>query len=394
MRIAVICLFMLSIQGIQAQNPPIDTIINTIKKHFAPDKRVAVFDVKIKNATPKATVVLEGETNLPDAKALLLEQLEKAGYKAVDEIRMLPDSTVGLSHFAIVNLSACNIRTQPKHAAELATQSTLGTSLRVLKREKDWYLVQTPDNYLGWLDDGGMQRMDEYAFRQWQLADKVVYLPDFGFAYEEPRTDAPVISDLLAGNILLNLGREGDFVKVGFADERTGFVPSSSVMDYQQWLNSRRPTVENILHTAQTFMGRPYLWGGTSGKGVDCSGFTKTVFYLNGLLLPRDASQQVFTGMEIQTDSTLANLLPGDLLFFGRRATEGQPEKVTHVAIYMGDGKIIHASGIVKIESLRREDLHFAEERLYTFLHARRLLETPGKYKVYWLKDVEWYKPE
>ena len=111
---------------------------------------------------------------------------------------------------------------------------------------------------------------------------------------------------------------------------------------------------------------------------MDCSGFTKTVYYLNGLMLPRDASQQVHVGIEVETDPSLKNLQPGDFLFFGRKATSSAKEKITHVAIYLGDGKMIHSSERVRIQSLKRGDEDFAENRLNTLVRAKRLLENIG----------------
>ena len=234
--------------------------------------------------------------------------------------------------------------------------------------------------------------MTEAEYRQWQQAEKVAYLPDQGFSLAAPATGAQRVSDLLAGNILLYQGSEGGFSKLQYPDGRAAYVPDEDVMNYELWLASRDPSAEKIIETAFRFMGRPYLWGGTSGKGVDCSGFTKTVFYLNGLLLPRDASQQVHVGVPVETDTTLAGLQPGDLLFFGRKATEDKPEKITHVAIYLGEGKIIHSSGIVKVESLRRADPDFTEYRLNSFVRARRMLQDPGQNGVPPLKEVPQYK--
>lgn len=375
-----------AITGLGAQSPA-DSLIALTRARFAPDKRTAHFDIQASDAQGQAWL-LEGETNLPEAKKHLLEAFDKSHLPYTDRIKVLPEAG-GLqgNYWAVVPLSACNIRSQARHAAELATQATLGAPLRVLKREGSWFWVQTPDGYLGWVDEGGLCLMDKTRFDAWQKADKVVYLPEMGFARSTPNATGAVVSDLLAGNILINLGKKGKYIKTGFPDGRTAFVPAKELMDANEWLRQRQPNADNIIHTARHFMGRPYLWGGTSGKGVDCSGFTKSVFFMNGLMLPRDASQQVHTGTEIPTDSTLANLLPGDLLFFGKAATASTPEKVTHVALYLGEGLIIHASGAVKIESLRRGQPQFAEDRLRTFLRARRLLDAPGRNGVIWLKD-------
>ena len=107
-----------------------------------------------------------------------------------------------------------------------------------------------------------------------------------------------------------------------------------------------------IIETAKTFLGVPYLWAGTSIKGVDCSGFSKSVFFLNGYMLLRNASQQYKTGEPVDVSQGLDNLQPADLVFFGREATADKPERISHVAIYLGDGKIIHSSMLVRINSL------------------------------------------
>ena len=294
--------------------PEVETAIQDVKNTFAPDKRVVTFDVKAQHEAGQVQLI--GETTDPAAKEALFERLGQ--FEIVDSIVVLPERELGEATWGVVNLSACNIRSNPKHSGELATQSTLGTVLKVYKKEGDWFRVQTPDGYLGWLDRGGFVSMDERECGQWKAASKVVFLPNFGFAYAGPDRQSVPVSDLIAGNILQLLESDGDFVKVGFPDGRTGFVPAADIQGFSEWLATREPNLENIIATAYQFLGRPYLWGGTSGKGVDCSGFTKSVFYLNGVLLPRDASQQVHTGIEVPTDTTLTGLLPGDLLFFGR----------------------------------------------------------------------------
>ena len=135
----------------------------------------------------------------------------------------------------------------------------------------------------------------------------------------------------------------------------------------------RTDTPETILATARRFFGVPYFWGGTSAKGMDCSGFTKTVFFLNGVLLPRDASQQVFVGEPVDTTGGI-DLRPGDLLFFGFRATAERKERVTHVGISLGGKRFIHASTDVRVNSLAPADTDYSQHREQMFLRARRII--------------------
>lgn len=357
--------------------PALAELIENVRLAHAPDKRVAIFQVGAE--AEGGQWLLTAETNLPEALQALEEGIKSSGLPARLQARLLPDSSLGGNIYGVVQLSACNIRSEPRHSAELATQAMLGAPLRVYRKSDGWYLVQTPDGYLGWLDDGGFTLMDEAGFARWKSTPKAVYLPDMGFAYAAPSPGGAVVSDLLAGNILEWQDAADGYARVAFPDGRTAFIPERALMRYDAWLASRQPDASHIIQTAFTFMGRPYLWGGASGKGVDCSGFTKTAFFLNGLQLPRDASQQVHVGLPVETDTTLANLEAGDLLFFGRKATDEAPQKITHVAIYLGDGKIIHASGSVKVESMRRGDPTFTEYRLQSFVCARRMLSGIGE---------------
>lgn len=370
-----------------------ETIFATLKERYAPDKRVALWDIKMSQKRGK--LVLAGQTNLLDAKADFLKQLEAKDFKIIDNISTLPTETLGNKTYGIVNVSVCNIRSKNGHSQELATQSLLGTPIKVLDQKENWFLVQTPDQYIAWLDHGGFIQTTESGYKEWISSPKVVYIKDFGFSYETPDQNAQKITDLVAGNLLKSIGIEKGFIKVEYPDRRTAFVPENEVLNYDTWLASREANATNILATAQEFLGRPYLWGGTSGKGMDCSGFTKTVFYLNGVQLARDASQQVHTGNLIETDETLQNLVPGDLLFFGRKASADKKERITHVGIYMGKGEFIHASGDagVKIESLIQGAKNFNQKRLDTFVKAKRMVSSLGQNGVELLAELPQYNP-
>ena len=104
---------------------------------------------------------------------------------------------------------------------------------------------------------------------------------------------------------------------------------------------NKKPEGDALVKTAKKFNGIPYLWGGFSSKAIDCSGFTSNIYFLNGIILQRDASQQIKFGKEITSNYEYTNLLKGDLLFFGRKANDSVPEKVIHVGMYIGDSEFI-----------------------------------------------------
>ena len=146
--LAFLTLALLSCQKQEGLPPEVTSLLEKTRQAYAPDKRVALFDISAEQEGGK--VVLNGESNLPEALRSLEESLQAAGFTTVNRIKLLPDPLLDGKTFGVVQLSACNIRSEPRHSAELSTQSTLGAPLRVLKESEGWFLVQTPDGYLGW----------------------------------------------------------------------------------------------------------------------------------------------------------------------------------------------------------------------------------------------------
>ncbi len=341
--------------------------VEAVRQQFAPDKRVALFNVSAKGA------VLTGETNMPQAKAALLERLRTAGISYQDSIAVLPEAELEGKHQAVVTLSVANLRSEPKHPAELATQATMGTPLKVWKAQSGWYLVQTPDHYLSWVDGSGIKLMDQAAFAKWQAGEKLLYTQPYGFAYATPTTQSATVSDLVYGDVMVVKNQGKGFFEVEFPDGRTAFVSEKEAEKYAKWAATRQPTEQNLVETSKKLLGLPYLWGGTSFKGVDCSGFTKTVYFMNGLVLPRDASQQVHVGELIDTKDGFQNMRPGDLLFFGSPAKDGRGERVVHVGMWIGNNEFIHSAGRVRISSMDPSAPNFDEPELKRFLRAKRI---------------------
>lgn len=367
----------------------VNDIIEEIKIKYAPDKRIALFDIEVKKE--KKNLLLFGETNILEAKDELMEKIKAQKIKVKDEVIFLPDEKLGDKTFGIVNVSVANIRSQPSHSAELATQALLGTIVKILNYKKGFYLVQTPDKYISWVDDDGIVPVNREQLNDWDSNPQIIYLKDYGFAFAEPDVTSQRVSDLVIGDILIWVGEQGEFVKVQYPDKRVAFIKNDEVESYEKWLNNTKPTQENIIETAKTFMGIPYLWGGTSAKGMDCSGFTKTVYFLNGVLLDRDASQQVNKGILVDTENGFANLKKGDLLFFGNKETEKRKESITHVGIYIGNMEFIHEAGCVKINSFNEIKPNFSKNRLKHFVRARRIITSMNNNGITAVKDSKFY---
>jgi len=351
------------------------TLLEQTKQEFAPDKRVALLDLEIEKQAGK--IVVKGESNLPKAVAAFKERMAAENITFIDSIQLLPSAELNGFTQGLITLSVANLRSKPAHSSELVTQATLGTPVTIYKEENNWYLIQTPDRYLSWVDGGGITPISEQGYKEWKATQKVIYTHTIGHAYTQPSKDSQVVSDMVAGGVLEFLGEEKEFYKIGFPDGRQAFVHKGESQEYDSWLAALQPSRESLISTSKTLMGVPYLWGGTSTKGVDCSGFTKTIYFLNGIVLPRDASQQVHTGKQIDEVKEFDKLVPGDLLFFGKPATETSKERVVHVGMWIGNNEFIHSAGRVHISSVDKNADNFDEYNYNRYLRANRYLHEP-----------------
>ena len=259
--------------------------------------------------------------------------------------------------WAVVNLSVNNMRENPDYAAEMGDQSLMGTLVEIVGEDSYWKQIVNPKPYRAWVNEMGLTELTEAEKDAYLEAPKYICTADYSHIWSEPSESSMRVCDFVAGDLVRQcLDGKGKalkhkkFIKVLLPGGKTGWTLKGDVEDFAHWTSTRSATADEILKTAYRFIGVPYLWGGTSIKGVDCSGLAWSAYFLNGVLLPRNASQQARVGADIIPD--IEHLMPGDLLFFGRAATAEKPERVTHVGIYIGDGMYIHSSQVVRINSL------------------------------------------
>jgi SH3-like domain-containing protein len=283
----------------------------------------------------------------------------------------------------VVSVSVADVHARPAFTSVVTTQALLGTPVKVLKQKAGWLLVQLPDGYEGWVCDT-ICPMSAREFARWTSADKIIATADHCVCRQSPDEVSAPVSDVVAGGILAVTGAKGRFYRVACPDGRTGFLPKRCAQPLRQWIARALPTPRRIVATAERFKGVPYSWGGTSAKAFDCSGFVKTVYFLCGTLLPRDASQQYRAGHAVSRPA------PGDLLFFGTR--RGRSKRIIHVGISLGGSRFFEASGCVRESSLDPADADFCTKRALTYLGARRIFGAHGKSGARLLRSIPYYR--
>jgi len=344
----------------------VSTITNT-GIELCPDKRLDYFSVWAE--MQDSTIVLKGETSNKTAYDSVLARIKRIVDSPFrNEIKLLPSSDIA-NPYGVITISTANIRRMPAVESELINQAILGEPVRLLKTHSFFYFIQMPDKYLGWMLKSSIKAMSEVEYTHWNDMKKIVFNRNWGQVYEKPDENSYPVCDLVLGNVLAILESKGKWLKVQLPDGRAGYVLQKHVINLDALKTRPQPEAKEIVDTALRLNGIPYLWGGTSTKGFDCSGFTKTVYRMHGIDLPRDANMQVQMGVPIEIDADYKNLKPGDLLFFG-----GAPDKITHVGIYIGNKKFIHSDGYVHINSFNSADEEYSEYRVKGLQAVRRIL--------------------
>ncbi|MGI9951805.1 C40 family peptidase [Moorellaceae bacterium AZ2] len=258
-----------------------------------------------------------------------------------------------------VQAPMADVRAEAGGNAELVTQALLGDEVRVISHASgQWVRGRVPDGYVGWIK--AAELIEDTIPGGRDLA--VVAVP-VAQLYREPAGAAPVIGEAVLGTDLPLISQKPGWVEVWLPGRRTAWLPEENVEIWPQGKPPGPRSGPDVVKVAEKLLGAPYLWGGVSIYGVDCSGLTYISYFLNGIKLPRDADQQFQVGQKVEKK----DLRPGDLVFFN---TEGSGPVPTHVGIYSGDGQFINARSRQGVVVSRLEEPLFARG----YLGARRYL--------------------
>ena len=372
--------------------------------------------------------------------------------------------------YGIIDFSVSYLRQSPDYESPLETQELMGTVVEITGQESYWLQVTTPQPYTAWCTDKGVTPASEEEVEEWISSRRYIVTASHSAIYAEPSGRSDQVCDLVAGDLVkavlgkpqrrfrtygLPIRRNG-WAKVETPSGKQGWTRTADIRDFYRWAEecykaldevtaetlanesalgdssnaagkaakgaakkhkkakktATETVSENIIATAKKYVGIPYLWGGMSPNGFDCSGLVRTAYFLgSGLLLPRNANQMALCGLPVPVFKAAADssrtsasapqdanesassaqtfcadsLRAGDLLFFGRKGKTPSEDRITHVGLYIGEGRMIHSSHLVRINSLY-PDADNCYENAHRLLGAVRILGyenlTRGEYKV------------
>jgi gamma-D-glutamyl-L-lysine dipeptidyl-peptidase len=263
-----------------------------------------------------------------------------------------------------ISIPVASMHSEPTELEEVISQVRYGTSIAIQETQGEWIRIKTSDNYLGWVPAEAVIELDHPYPSSHDVAQVEVR---YSHIYRvSDTTPHPPIFSLPYGSQLELFSpeeRAGErWHQVRLIDGEPAWIHRG---DFER--NPSRLSLEEMVAKGREFMGIPYTWGGTTAFGFDCSGFVQTLYRLHGVELPRDSPQQANTPGAIKV--ARSELEVGDLLFFGRK-----PSRITHVGLYIGDGKYLHSETVVKegLAAVRIDDLD-EPEPLQPLICARRV---------------------
>lgn len=257
-----------------------------------------------------------------------------------------------MEFFGIINQSLVPVRKQPGDTSEMTNQLIFGELILVKSKLNDWLLIESiHDHYEGWVDEKQIKPLSKVEFDHLSEVDQAFTQSIMSMAHAD-RNHQPLY--LTMGSRLFQ-----------YKEHLFNNLEGNYFFSGKTFNKPNHPQGKQMVDTALEYLHAPYLWGGRSVWGIDCSGLVQMAFLLNGINLPRDAADQSLQGNLIDF---IHETKPGDLAFF-----DNQEEKIIHVGIVLSDNQIIHASGKVRIDTLDHQGIYNSDLKKYT--HKLRLIK-------------------
>ena len=321
------------------------------------DQRLTVFECDFYRTKGSLKIkVIFSDIGLMESFKNDLANLSSSINKKVKFV-ILPDKK---NVYGLINVCAASVVSSPTFESCMLTQSLLGEKVDVLQKSGNWLRIRCEDGYIGWINGSQVMLYNDKEISQWQNNKLFLFQDIIGDIKESPNDFSVSLRRILIGSKLPFLNKKGEWVKVRLPDKSEGWVKNRTEF---KWLDEKGKSIrEKIILSSMKFLGIPYLWGGKSPMGFDCSGFVQTVCALNGIYLPRDSDMQFKYAKK-----TGRSKKKGDLLFFGKN-------EISHIGIYIGRKRFIHSRGFVRINSFDESDKYYDKYLKEIFIESRSVI--------------------
>ena len=251
--------------------------------------------------------------------------------------------------YGIASVAKIPVRTKPAHQSEMCNEILFGESYTIIEEESDWLLIRSQwDDYQGWISRGSHTPISQKDIDDLSVQPEVYCTDPVQSAYMSP--------DM--GSLYLPAGSRLPFFNAPIRQFRINEVIYTLSPDAKYSGEIDKNIRTSIIETASRLLNTPYLWGGKSSFGTDCSGFVQTILRIHGINIPRDSGEQCGLGAEIQSPD---NAQAGDLAFF-----HNEEGNISHVGFVAPRGLILHASGMVRLDRLDQTGIYNTVMKKYT----------------------------
>jgi len=327
------------------------------------DPRLFAFEARARWSADDG-VQVTGFFEFSEQRMALLQLLRELGFQPVhDALESLPSAKLGGQRFGLVESSHTFSYDRPSADGEVVTDCLLGEPLCLLRdAESGFVLCHSGEGYVGYVDGRDIRRLDHVQLLRYQSGRQVLVRENH----------AAATKDLPIGARLKWCGQTEETFSMLLPSGQIATLPIAKGALVEETGDA---AVEPVIAHAERLLGSPYLWGGKTSTGIDCSGLVQTSFAAAGIHLPRDSDQQAYLGRLTATRWSRSGLRRGDTLYFLR--ADG---RIGHTAIYLGENRYLEAvRPVVRITSFDPEDPDYSASRDASFAFAKRLFERSWK---------------